>query len=244
MDQNQNQQQSGHAQDNVPKTDPKQLDSSFQRDITDAEVFKSIFYKKLCGYIEKSNTIEKEFLGDKVTETNVYYDINFMARLCNESCANFLFSDVYPLISRAMNTSNVDKMEIYHLWDGKMVSLEFALLDSYFIGIRMPDRDITFDEDGRIKTVKLILDNKGLPKYTLIKNPYELDYVNIPDIICFLQAMFGITNKAKDGFTMIKLADSYDIHEIRRTGIDTRDPGSGGMFNDIVNKVFPGKKGN
>jgi len=107
-------------------------------------------------------------------------------RLMNDDGANFLYHSILPLISHVTTTGKLSEMDIYNLWNGKLTSLEFKLLDSYYLppivdGVKRPD----------------------------LQNPYQLKSGDIGDIITSLAILYAITKKAEKGFTLTELAESF-----------------------------------
>jgi len=78
-----------------------------------------------------------------------------------------------------------------------------------------------------------------LDSYFLEGNPYQLKINHLADITTSVKSLYFITSKAKGGFTLHELADSFITQEIRRTGVD-----SSGKKVGLIEGIQAGFKGN
>jgi hypothetical protein len=161
----------------------KALTSDFQSEITDADYLKLAFYQKFCGWVEYTKVTETSVLGMKQKEFEKQFTVDRFGRTMNEIGGSYLFSSCLPLISRLTTTSNLSDANIYNLWNGKITSIEFVLLDSYYA---KPKASSGFRQ-----------------------NPYDLNIERLGDVSAYLATLSAITAKAKGGFTLKELAESF-----------------------------------
>ena len=182
-----------HEVDNIGSPEPDRvnveaqgakIETEFQKYMTDADPITMMFYSALAGYRIIYITKRTYVLGVEQKSVEEKIEIDSDARICNEKGANYVISNVKPLISPLVATSNLDAMEIYNLWKGKVQAVRIGLLNSYFL------------ED----------------------NPYELKLYRLSEITTMLISLYTITSKAKGGFTLTKLADSFITSVIQRQG--------------------------
>jgi hypothetical protein len=174
--------------------------SDFQKYITDAESLKLIFYFALCGYEIKQKTEIKKILNSEIRELKEYIVKDKEKALCNEACANYLFNNLYPLILQLTTTANLNDKEIYKIYNAKILTLTFSLLDNYY-----------FDN-----------------------NSFELKINYLSDIITFLCSFNLITKKAREGFTLNKLTETFISYYVQKP--ESEKSGS------ILGKIFGGGK--
>ncbi len=107
-------------------------DSEFQRYIVDIDSLTYAFYEAFAGYKKVRIQEKTQIVGmEKIEEKEVYVQDKNVA-LLNESGASFLKSSIYGLISHIATTGKLTEDFILHLWDSKLRSIEFTLLDNYY----------------------------------------------------------------------------------------------------------------
>lgn len=228
----------------------KDMSAEFQKHILDTDPLQKAFYKAFCGHREVSVTETKTVLGYSKERKTLKTVIDTDSRMCNESCANMLFNSCYSLIGPTVSTSHVKPKDIYDNWNGLILTVQFDLLDSYFIPQYIcmdTEKKREWSEDGTSIIVdksctfstsnkKLLREHQrsiGHVSYTKVQNPYEVNIERYPSIIGKLCTLAVITMKAKEGFTLKELAESFFTSNMVKNGIQPQQarPGLlGGMF--------------
>jgi hypothetical protein len=198
-----------------------QMDVEFQKHILNVNVMQLAFYKAFSGWRAVDETEEKTLFGRTKLTTKTKYKVDYYVRFMNEAGANFCFNTVYPLISPASSTSHAKPIDIYNLWNGHLFTIEITLLDSYYIStyicnelVQSRDKDDTDlqycnEISSNANTFRKHQELFGHKAYEKSKNPFQLNIERYPNIIGTLATMALLTMKAKEGFTMKELAESF-----------------------------------
>ena len=102
--------------------------ADFQKHIISAEGFRRIFYSRIAGYrMEYEPDISKLKSGESITRFVPHWrapkDTEKTLRVGNDEYAEYVYTDVYPLISAQMATSKQSKYEIHDKWHTKLIAL-------------------------------------------------------------------------------------------------------------------------
>lgn len=202
---------------------PRELDVEFQKHILDINPLQLAFYKVFAGWREVTDEDEKTMYGIRVPSKKTKFDIDWFSRSANESGANFLFSEIIPLVHPTSATSKVTDLEIYNLWHGHMFTIRTTLLSTYYYPTYIClERTCNFTTPN-FKIANIHKKNASLigsetHEFMKVINPYELNIQRYPNIISMLLTLYMITKKAAEGFTLEQLAQSFMTSNIIRNG--------------------------
>jgi hypothetical protein len=206
------------VQDAATMMNPRQMDIEFQKHILDINPLELAFYKVFSGWREITTESKRKLYDNERTIKVVSFKIDRYSRCLNEWGASELFTQVVPLVSPGSATSHLKPIEIYNLWNGHLTTIETLLLDAYSI----PKYICNTKKCNFISpNPDLVEEHKRLYKhntFTEVINPYEMDPMKYPNIITFLATLSVITAKAKEGFTLRELAESFLTQQIIRSG--------------------------
>jgi hypothetical protein len=197
---------------------PRQLDVEFQKHILDTNPMQLAFNCAFAGWRLVTRESIKEIYGKKKKHKEPSYVVDYAARVMNESGSSVLLNEVMPLINPATATSHLKPMDIYNLWHGHITTIELLIRDSYFYpSYRCLNKGchvITPDE----RLIEEHLSIYGHAKYEEVLNPFEFDISRAPNIITTLLGLSAITGKAKEGFTLRELAESFMTQQTIQSG--------------------------
>ena len=219
------------------RMEPRGQDVEFHKWVTDPKDERIDFYQKYCGWIEKREDVADKFMGEVIPNEKISYDINWYARVMNESGANTVFYKLKHLIGPLTLTSTAEAIDIFNVYNGMEFAIRTDLLDSITIGRDVYKRDA----EGKVQYD----DNTKLPVKIRILNPFEINPDYVPGISADFVSHFLITNASKGGFKFKQQTEQIQEQRLIKAGMDPRDSGGEGVFDKIKN-VFPGsdKSGN
>ena len=211
--------ETGYSGD-IVNANKDQMDVEFQKHILNVNIMQLAFYKTFSGWRAIDKTETKELFGRIKSTVRTSYKVDYYVRFMNEAGANFCFNTVFPLISPASSTSHVKPIDIYNWWNGQMFTIETTLLDSYYYPTYICNelivsRDVSEEAQycnmicanaHRFRDHQRIYAHK---KFEKSYNPFQLNVERYSNIIGTLCSMQILTMKAKEGFTMKELAESF-----------------------------------
>jgi len=242
-----------HAVDNPDRVtvdaESNKLNPEFQKFITDESPLLMGFYCAWSGYRISTKTSTRKVLGQDIRDVTEKITIDYNSRIMNESGTNHVFNQIKPLINPLVSTSNLTDVQIYKLWKGKTKAIRKDLLKSYFYKYPFCQDCMTeippIEEGAETKYSKgKYVDHYhrlqiGNDKHHVImkaKNPYDIKIDGLATVTTTLIELYTITSKAKDGFTLKKLADSFITSVIQRNGAEM--PKKEGIL-ERIQKGFP-----
>ena len=228
----------------------RSIDSELPKHILNVDPLQASFNKVFSGWREVEVPVKMEYLGKVKWKTELKVVIDRYSRIVNESGSNYLLNAVMPLIMPAASTSHVKPIDIYNHWNGGLLTIETALLNSYYlpsyictesydtdpkgdddIGIFMQGSGCTFITSNAV-LLREHQGNEGHSSYIKVTNPYELNIERYPEIITKLANLAIVTMKAKEGFTMKEIMENYINTTMMRQGMQ-QQPQQPQGFNPI-----------
>ena len=137
-------------------------------------------------------------------------------------------------------TYTIDKVSRVSNEDGAnfVMSSVMPLISPLMTTSKLSEKQIYNLWNGKIDDIIQSL----LMSYYIDKNPYEININRFASITTMLCELYGITSKAKEGFTLTQLAQSFITSTITRTGNDPTATRATGLMAGIQGALGGGKK--